>query len=51
MLGHDPELHYSQLAGDPNCILRKGRVMPKFNLNGIITMLMSFSLFFSSAFT
>jgi hypothetical protein len=28
--------------GDPNCILHRGQVMPKSNLSGLITMLISF---------
>jgi hypothetical protein len=51
MLSHDPERHFGQLARRPQLHIHKGRVMLKFNLNGLITMIMSFSLFFLSAFT
>lgn len=37
--------------GEPSCMLHNGLVMSKLNSKGLITMLISFSLFFSSDFT
>jgi hypothetical protein len=37
--------------GEPSYMLHNGLVMPKLSFKGLIIMLISFSLFFSSAFT